>query len=252
MSRGVLIYCFDDGVNAYHRITNFCISLVKKNLRLPVTVITNAETADRIQGHDQLVITEPNKSNTRFYKDKIIPWYNLERVGAYELSPYKETILLDSDYFVYTDNLLELMDSEYDFLLHDQTHDLTNRTNFRYRDMSMISIVWATVIVFKKTEYCRKIFDMAKYVQNNYNYFCDLYRLDFRNYRNDYAFAIALKQISSSNKQHFIPSSMHMLPMDAQVLKIDSTGLTFKFDQSVNRITDQDVHVVNKEIAFND
>jgi hypothetical protein len=252
MSQGVLIYCFDDGVTAYHRITNFCISLVKKNLKLPVTVVTNVETADKIRGHDQTLIIENNKGNTRIYKNKIIPWYNLERIRAYELSPYNETILIDSDYFVYTDNLLELMKSRYDFLLHDQAHDLTNRNHFKNKDMSMIPIVWATVIMFKKNEYCKKIFEMTQHIQHNFDYFYNLYRINFRNYRNDYAFAIALKQISNSDKQHFIPSAMSMWPMDTQVIKIDNTGLTFRFNQSINAISNQDVHVLNKEIVFND
>lgn len=252
MSRGAIIYCFDVNGTNYHRITNFAISLIKKYLKLPVTVITNKETVGRIQGHNDQIVIENSAGNNRFYKDRTVPWYNLERTMAYELSPYDETILLDSDYLVYTDNLLELINTKYDFLLHDRAYDLTGRTDFRYADMSMIPIVWATVIVFKKTELARKIFEMAQYIQRNYRYFCDLYRLDFRNYRNDYAFAMALKQIAIFDKQHFIPSAMQMLPMNAKILKINDEGLTYQFNDSINAIAKQDVHVLDKEIIFHD
>jgi hypothetical protein len=251
MSAGVLIYCFNSEQVQYHRTTNFCIELIKKNLSLPVTVVTNSATKEQIKGADSLVVIDNQKNNIRFYKDKTIPWYNLERSSAYDHSPYDTTILLDADYFVYTDNLLAYVDSEREFLLHDRVHDLTNRDSFRYETKSMIPLVWATVTIFKKTPFVRKIFDMIQHIQQHYDYFCNLYRIDFRNFRNDYAFAIALHQLNGFTKQYFMPSAMAMLPMDTQIVKIDQNGLTFKHDKYINLISNHDVHVLDKEIPFN-
>ena len=251
MSAGVLIYCFNSEQVQYHRTTNFCIELIKKNLSLPVTVVTNSATKQHINGADSLVVIENQKNNQRFYKDKTIPWYNLERSSSYDHSPYDTTILLDSDYFVYTKNLLELIDSGYEFLLHNRVHDLTGRGRFEYNNSSMISLVWATVTVFKKTQRAKKIFDMIKHIQQNYSYFCKLYRIDFANFRNDYAFAMALNQIDGFNQQYFMPTAMSMIPTDTKVLKIDHTGIVFQYDKFVNLVTDQDVHVLDKEIPIN-
>ena len=251
MSTGVLIYCFNSEQVQYHRTTNFCIELIKKNLSLPVTVVTNSATKQHINGADSLVVIENQKNNQRFYKDKTIPWYNLERSSSYDHSPYDTTILLDSDYFVYTKNLLELIDSGYEFLLHNRVHDLTGRGRFEYNNSSMISLVWATVTVFKKTQRAKKIFDMIKHIQQNYSYFCKLYRIDFANFRNDYAFAMALNQIDGFNQQYFMPTAMSMIPTDTKVLKIDHTGIVFQYDKFVNLVTDQDVHVLDKEIPIN-
>ena len=251
MSTGVLIYCFNSEQVQYHRTTNFCIELIKKNLSLPVTVVTNSATKQHINGADSLVVIENQKNNQRFYKDKTIPWYNLERSSSYDHSPYDTTILLDSDYFVYTKNLLELIDSRYDFLLHNRVHDLTGRGRFEYNNSSMIPLVWATVTVFKKTERVKKIFNMIKHIQQNYSYFCKLYRIDFANIRNDYAFAMALNQLDGFNQQYFMPTAMSMIPTDTKVLKIDHTGIVFQYDKFVNLVTDQDVHVLDKEIPIN-
>jgi len=250
MSVGVLIYCFDSDQILYHRTTNFCIELIKKNLLLPVTVVTNSATKDHIKGADSFVVIDNQKNNIRFYKDKTIPWYNLERSLAYDYSPYDTTILLDSDYFVYTNNLLELINSDYEFLLHNRVHDLTGRGSFEYNNRSMIPLVWATVTVFKKTERVRKIFDMIKHIQKNYSYFCKLYRIDFANFRNDYAFAMALNQLDGFNQQYFLPTAMSMIPADTKVLKIDHTGIVFQYDKFVNLVTEQDVHVLDKEIPI--
>jgi hypothetical protein len=251
MSAGVLIYCFNSEQVQYHRTTNFCIELIKKNLSLPTTVVTNSATKEHIKGADSLVVIENQKNNIRFYKDKTIPWYNLERSSAYDHSPYDTTVLLDSDYFVYTKNLLELIDSHYEFLLHNRVHDLTGRGRFEYNNSSMIPLVWATVTVFKKTERVKKIFDMIKHIQQNYSYFCKLYRIDFANFRNDYAFAMALNQIDGFNQQYFMPTAMSMIPTDTKVLKIDHTGIVFQYDKFVNLVTEQDVHVLDKEIPIN-
>jgi len=251
MSVGVLIYCFDSDQLQYHHTANFCIQQIKRNLKLPVTVVTNSATQNSIQGADQTVIVENAQGNKRYYKNKLIPWYNLERAMAYDHSPYDTTILLDADYFVYTDNLLAYTNSDYEFLLHDRVHDLTNRNSFLYEKQSMIPLVWATVTVFKKTPFVRKVFDMIKHIQQNYDYFCNLYRIDFRNFRNDYAFAIALHQLNGFTTQYFMPSAMSMLPTDTQVIKIDHTGLVFKHDKFTNLISNQDVHVLDKEILFN-
>ena len=249
-SLGALIYCFNSDEVQYHHTANFCIQQIKRNLRIPVTVATNSNTADLILGADQIIRVENAMGNKRVYKGKQIAWYNLERAMAYDHSPYDTTILLDADYFIYTDNLLAYVDSDSDFLLHDRVHDLTNRDSFRYETKSMIPIVWATVTIFKKTAFARKIFDMIKHIQQHYDYFCNLYRIDFRNYRNDYAFAMALHQLNGFTKQYFMPSAMAMLPMDTQIVKIDQNGLTFKHDKYINLISNQDVHVLDKEIPI--
>jgi hypothetical protein len=214
-------------------------------------VVTNSATIDSIKGADSLTVMDNQKNNQRFYKDRTVPWYNLERSSAYEHSPYDNTILLDSDYFVYTNNLLELIDSDYEFLLHNRVHDLTGRGSFEYNNSSMIPLVWATVTMFKKTERVQKIFGMIKHIQQNYRYFCKLYRIDFSNFRNDYAFAMALNQLDGFNQQYFMPTAMSMIPTDTKVLKIDHTGVVFQYDKFVNLITEQDVHVLDKEILFN-
>lgn len=249
MTAGVLIYCFDTEAVKYHPTANFAIAQIKKHLGLPVTVVTDTDTQSHLQGQDNVVLIEPRTNNKRFYNNKSIPWLNLERVNAYEYSPYDVTILMDSDYFVYTDNLLQYINTAYDFLLHDKVYDATGRNSFNYDTKSIIPIVWATVTIFKKSAVAKNIFAMIKHVQKHYDYFCNLYRIEFQNYRNDYAFAIALNQLSGHTTA-FIPSAMAMLPSTTEIVKISESGITFKFDKEINLVT-QDVHVLNKEIPVN-
>lgn len=248
MSTGVLIYCFDTDKIAYHRTANFCIAQIHRYLNLPVTVVTNKNTQSHIKGTDSFVVIYNQTNNRRVYKGEMIDWYNLERARAYDYSPYDNTILIDSDYFVYSKKLLELANTDYDFLLHNRVYDLTGRNTFEYITRSLIPLVWATVVVFKKNQRVERIFETIKHIQNNYQHYCNLYRIDFRNFRNDYAFAMAMNQM---NVRDFVPTRMSMLPTDTDIVKINSDGVTFQWQDKISNIQGQDVHVLNKEIPFN-
>jgi len=247
MSAGVLIYCFDSEKIKYHTVTNFCIQQIKKHLNLPVTVVTNESTKKFLKDVDSTVVIENKSGNKRVYKNKTVDWFNLERAKSYEYTPYDTTILLDADYFVYTDNLLQFVDTGYDFLLHNKVHDLTGRNKFEYSSLSMLPIVWATVTIFKKNKTTENIFRLIQHIQNNYNYFCNLYRIDFKNFRNDYAFAIAMHQLNIKN---YIPVKMSMLPTDVDILEINDSSIKFRYADCVGMTEKQDVHILNKEIPI--
>jgi hypothetical protein len=185
------------------------------------------------------------KGNTKLGKE----WNNVDRHMAYELSPYDTTLVMDIDYFCLTDNLLQYMDSGYDFLIPNRVHDLTNRNTFEQRRWSMIPMVWATVFIFKKTQKAKRIFDMIKYVKKYYKYFNDMYRIVSKNFRNDYLFAMALQQINGFVGYEKLPFALPTLPPDCEVIKITDTGLAWKYNDQISYVENQDVHVLNKEVA---
>jgi hypothetical protein len=245
MTTGILLFCFDTDTCEYSRIANRCISLIQKNLDLPITVVTNNNTKEKLQHRDiSLKIFKNETGNLRGKKQ----WNNLDRCHAYDLSPYQNTILMDIDYLPYTNNLLEYIKVSEDFLIHDKIHDLTGKGVYDFRKRSIIPMLWATVIIFRKTARARNIFDMVKYVKKHYQYFCDLYKIDMRNFRNDYAFTIALNQINGNMQQSFLPGNLPTLPEVAKVQKITDEGVIFKYDDKIGYIRDQDVHVIDKEL----
>ena len=172
-------------------------------------------------------------------------WNQLERCHAYEHSPYDTTILMDCDYFCYTDNLLTYTNIDDDFLIHDKIHDLTGKGTYDFRENSTIPMLWATVIIFKKTNRAKRIFDMVKYIKQHYQHFCDMYRISFRNFRNDYAFSIAVNQINGNTQQKFLPGKIPTLPSLAKILEVKNRGIVFEYDDKINEIEDQDVHLIS-------
>tara|TARA_X000001382_G_scaffold130845_1_gene127243 strand:- start:2064 stop:2813 length:750 start_codon:yes stop_codon:yes gene_type:complete len=247
MTKGVLLFCFDTEHTKYHKILERSVGLIKKNLKLPITVVTNFSTFKQTAplGMVNYKFIEPETGNTKLGKS----WNNADRHMAYELSPYDHTLVLDIDYFCFSDNLLQLLDTNYDFLVPNMAYDLTNRNSFDHRKFSVIPMVWATVLVFKKSKKAKRIFDMVKYVKNWYAYFVDLYRLRTNNLRNDYVFAIALQQLNGFVGYDTFPFALSTLPPDCKIVQFDNNGLKWQCKDNIDFIAGQDVHVLNKEIA---
>lgn len=243
---GILLYCFNTESYRYDKIAAKTIPLLKKNLDLPVTVVTNFETYKKLPplGFVNYKFIEHQTGNSINGKQ----WHNLDRHRAYELSPYEKTILLDIDYFCYSDYLLTLAGTDQDFMVHDKVHDVTCNDSYRFSRNSMIPMVWATVIIFKKTPRAKAIFDMVKYVKERYGYFCDLYRIDFRNFRNDYAFAIALHQLGGFKGYETIPTKLPTLPASAKVTEVSDLHVAWNHQGRIGRISGNDLHVIDKGV----
>ncbi len=247
MSEGVLLFCFDTAHTKYHRILERCVSLIKKNICKDITVVTNFETFKKISpmGFINYKFIEPEIGNLKDGKE----WNNVDRHMAYELSPYDTTLVMDIDYFCFTDNLAKFFNTDYDFLVPDKAYDLSGRNSFDLRMWSMIPMVWATVLIFKKNDKVRKIFDTVKYIKKNYSYFNEMYRVYARNLRNDYLFAMALQQINGFVGYDKLPYALPTLPPDCEVVEITDEGLAWRYKDQISYVEHQDVHVLNKEIA---
>lgn len=247
MTQGVLLFCFNTSDVAYHRITDRCVTQINQYLNLPITVVTNQITMNQWNNPPAVnyVLIDNQIGNRRGSQN----WYNLDRCEAYRLSPYDTTLLMDIDYFCYTNNLLEYMNSTEDFLIHRDIHDLTGKGLYDFRNNSLIPMLWATVIVFRKTDRAKHIFNMVRYIKQHYQYFCSLYRIDFTNFRNDYAFSIAVNQMDGFNQQYFLPTRLPTLPSAARVTAFHDRGVEFEIDGKIGRTEYQDVHVLDKEIV---
>ena len=243
---GVLLYCFNTESYRYDKIAAKTIPLLRQHLGLEITVVTNDETRVHLPEQEGVTYMVIENQTGNYINQK--SWHNLDRHRAYELSPYEKTILLDIDYFCYSDYLLTLTNTDQDFMVHDKVHDVTGHDSYKFARNSMIPMVWATVIIFKKTPRTMAIFDMVKYVKERYSYFCDLYRIDFQNFRNDYAFAIALHQLGGFKGYETIPNRLPTLPAAAKVTEVSATHVSWNHQGRHGKIANNDLHVIDKGV----
>ena len=73
--------------------------------------------------------------------------------------------------------------------------------------------------------------------------------IDFKNFRNDYAFAIALHQLDGLVPTKKIPVSLPTLPAQAKVVKFDQESIVWELEDKTGIVYDTDVHVIDKGVA---
>jgi len=271
-SRGLLIFAFNTEKWDYVAMAAYTAKRAKQFLGLPTTLITNEESkpeGDLAKTFDQIVVVKADKNNIR---DHMI-WINKGRYQAYELSPYDETLLLDADYVINSDKLLTTFDLSDTFCCHNKT-DFLMYPNAPQETLSSYSYdtLWATVVMFKKSERARQIFETLKMVQENYSHYANIHSFIAGVYRNDYALTIALRIVNghSIEPSDYIPWNLvHVGKNTSVYAKYPDQPIPFsdgdpafntefivmfdnwqkgKIRKEYLEIYDLDFHVMNKEL----
>lgn len=246
-SKGIVLFAFNTNVD-YVTIADRASRLIAHNLKLPITLITDI-TSDPKFKYDQIVRIENDTENFRYDQTHgTLPWKNFGRYLAYELSPYDETILVDTDYLILTDGLLKLLDTGFDYKL---MHHSVTPVGPSYEMMGETSLpyVWATVVLFRKTKRARLFFNLIGRIQRNYRYYRALYNIRESNYRNDYAFAIANIILSgySINEDQGIPWRLFTIEEKIKSIVLDDNFLRIRHTDNAIVMPYQDIHIMDKE-----
>jgi hypothetical protein len=234
-SRGVVLFAYNTDAVDYVAIANKAARLIKHTLDLPTTIITDSEVVN-------------NFKNTRVGYANQTPWRNGGRYHAYELSPYDETILLDSDYLQLDRSLLTILDTTQDYRLIHNNHSPRQSMSGNMGELSL-DYVWATAVTFKRTEKTKLLFELVGRIQRNYGYYQKLYQITARNFRNDYAFAIANNILSgyTTDKTNGVPWTM--LTFDRLISQIDimPDKLIVREEAQAYVIPRQNIHIIDKD-----
>lgn len=250
-SRGVVLFAFNTAAVDYVKIAEQSARLIHHSLNLPVTLITDHGA---VTAHiDQTIIIENTLTNFRTGYAGGTPWRNGNRYQAYELSPYDETILIDSDYLMLDTSLLKILDTTDDYRLV-----FNNRLPKELIAASMgplsLNYVWATAITFKRTLKTELMFNLVGRIQRNYEYYRKLYHIKQRNFRNDYAFAIANHIVNGYTSDMLQGMPMTMLTFDALIkdININQHTLIVREQDQAHVIPQQNIHVMDKTFLQSD
>jgi len=247
MSKGILLFAFNNGNYNYYEMAVATAKRANYFLNLPVTIVTDSislpETQTYTFDHTILVSAQTDNANHNGI------WFNKGRYRAYELTPYDETILLDTDYLINSNTLLKLFDIYNDFMCHNKTSFLMF-PNLGQEVVSSYSFdtLWATVIAFKKTKRVEQIFQCLQMVQENYEHYGHIYKFITRPYRNDYGLTIALRIANGhiDNTQDYIPWPLIHANKEVTVYKDDTKFVVLK-DNKYIVVNDTDFHMMDKK-----
>lgn len=269
MTKGFLIFAQNNSDVDYCKIASYCARRLKKFIDLPVSIVTDSKDwllqsqPDAEKLFDKIITSFTDvKQKRRFFDgsmySKQLQWKNLSRVEAYDLTPYDQTIIIDSDYLVASDNLSKFFDQESDVSLFRNSYDLAqwrDTSSFNYLNDQSIPFYWATVVYFKKGQFAESFFNLLKHIRSNWGYYRLLYNIDSNVFRNDYAFSIAMHIMNGcidSNVGTLPGKKFYTLDRDI-LLEADDTKFKFLIEKEKYfgeyigvKLQDVDVHVMNK------
>jgi len=251
MNRGVLIFAHDNGDTPYTDLAAWSAQRIRRHLDLPVCLVTDVRPKNSHQ-FDHVVISDAEASSHR----RQFPWRNHGRFRAGELSPYDETLLLDADYVVCSDQLATLFDCDHDIVSMRWAYDITSlRTydNHNFFGRHRMPSAWATVVYWRRSTTAQQVFDMMGLIQQHWKHYADLYGLTDRKFRNDFALAIASNTVMG-HTGHWpqVPWGMANLETGCDLRQLDPDSFEIGYldqQQKSRRITirGMDFHAMNKK-----
>lgn len=238
-SRGIVAFANNTETTDYVSIATKTLSVASRILRIPYTIITD---------------NTHNNFNQRYDIDtgNFVQWNNFDRYSVYESSPYDETLVIDADYLVLDDNLKKIFDTEWDYLLQRNSYALTQEWPNTMGPNSL-PFIWATVFAFRKTHKAELFFNLVKRIQDNYGYYHSLFNIRERNYRNDYAFAIADYILNGYTVgTQSIPGNMLTVDQVIDSISVQDSRLVIKDKNRSYVIPRTNIHIMSKAYLQSD
>ena len=270
MSKGAFLIARNNGHIDYVKQAVFLAKRIKKYLNIPVTVATDSadylKDSFDIQVFDQIISLDyTSESNLRYFFDgaltkKTASFKNNNRASVYNLSPYDETLLMDTDYVISNSLLKTVFDSSADFLIYKKSNDIAkvrDESEFDKISDTSVDFYWATVVYFRKTDTNRIFFNLVSHIEQEWNHYRRVYQITSSLFRNDFAFSIAIHIMNGFQSGNFaqqLPGSM-MYTTDKDVLyKMTEDEMMFLVEKkdylgeyTALNTKGQTIHVMNKQ-----
>jgi hypothetical protein len=269
MSKGAFLIARNNGHIDYVKQAVFLAKRIKQYLDIPVTVATDSvdylESTFGTDDFDQVIQLEyTQESNTRYFFDgalskKTASFKNNNRASVYDLTPYDETLLMDTDYIISNDLLKSCFTSKSDFLIYKKSNDIAkvrDESEFDKISDTSVDFYWATVVFFRKTETNKTFFNLVAHIEQEWNHYRRVYQITSSLFRNDFAFSIAIHIMNGFQTGNFaqqLPGSM-LYTIDRDILwqlKEDKMMFLVEKKDYLGEYTalttvGQNIHVMNK------
>jgi len=259
MSKGVLLIANNNADIDYVSQACYSAKRIKKHLKLPVSLVTDSPDLFKTtykkyrRRFDKIISYKDDLISTRMYKDgalfsNTLDFKNTSRVSSYDLTPYEETLVLDTDVIIFNDVFLKCFDQNNDILMYRKSIDVSPfRSSTEFERVSDVGIdfFWATCVYFKKSDKSKMFFDLTKHIKENWNHYRLIYNISSQLYRNDFVFSIAAHTLNGFTSGSFVKEMPGLLLYSTDRDEI----ITLTDNQTVlvvQKTTESEVNVVVK------
>tara|TARA_B100001287_G_C22686502_1_gene534075 strand:+ start:12902 stop:13744 length:843 start_codon:yes stop_codon:yes gene_type:complete len=217
MTRGVLLFATNNTSINYVKQAHFLATRIRKFMGLPTSIVTSTdiekqypEWANDFDHIEYSNLMFHNATRKRYadgdLSDKIMPFYNKNRSYAYDVTPYSETLVMDTDFVICNDILNNCFEQQKDVMLYKDANHVgiwRNTPEFERISDTSIDFYWATVFFFRKTNVTKIFFDLIKHIEQNYMHYRNMYQFKTTTFRNDFAFSIAVHIMNGYQRGNF-------------------------------------------------
>lgn len=272
MSKGVLLFANNNSNIDYIKQAVFCAKKIKEHLNLDVALCTDnpayliskypfyKKYIDTVIEHTIKEAHQTRKFHDGTMSHRSLVWNNFTRSNAWDITPFEETIVMDTDVIVGNDLLKYCFESNEDFLMDKDVFDINpdRPEPYAYERISDRSIYmyWATIFYFKKNKTTKFYFDLVNHVKENWHFYRLIYQIPDKVYRNDFAFSIAvhiLNGFQTRNWPNPLPGNIYFTNDKDVLHDFKDNKCTFLLDKrkwlghyTLGSIKDCTVHVMNK------
>ena len=276
-SRGFMMFAYNNEQLDYTQLAIVAAYAVKKYMPgMPVVLVTNQMSVDQCRERhgeeimraawDDIVMTNPDyQQNIRLHHDGAYNSFNAQFTNTnkhdiYNLSPFNETILIDTDYLCGNDNLAKLFGGQHSVAMYRDAINLRCEepyTTERWLHYAGIRMWWSTVVYWRKSEEAQHFFNVWSSVKQHWEYYRYLYKFPGSLYRTDYAASIAAHLSDGWQDGGFIgriPLPMRYQDQRDDVVKILGpnhwvmlSNLPEEWKNVAVEIRGEDVHMMNKK-----
>ena len=255
MTTGALIFAFDNEQTDYVSMAAWSAKNIHRHLGIPVAVVTDYESP--VGDFDYVINTQAHGGGQRYFSDydTNVTWHNTNRMDAYKLSPWDQTLVLDADYVVASNHLSSILKSRQDFLCYRWARDVTGLQTFEdlnYFGNHRMPMWWATVMMFRRGNSAELLFDTMQMVRDNWTHYRNLYKNPVATYRNDHALSIALNTLNGHTLcVDAIPGTLASLTPEHRLTQLDADSYRVDFSTPDKKsrwiMLTQDFHAMGKQ-----
>ena len=112
--------------------------------------------------------------------------------------------------------------------------------------------VWATAVLFRKTNRAKQFFNLVKMIQENYSYYVKLYSIYHVQYRNDFAFTIVNYMMNGYNiGDNYFTETLYSFEKPITSIKKQGTEIVVRNQEKSYVMHNTDLHIHDKRFLEN-
>lgn len=252
MTQGFLLFAHNNEEIDYALLASWCARRIGKHLNKPVSLVADVATVAGLGKNkkyfDKIILSDVSLNQKRRYCDRFLNFNNYDRSHAWDLTPYDETMVIDTDIVIQSNVMNNVWNNYYDIMICASSIDaVTHKVEkeFDYLNETSIKFYWATQFYFRKTQDSRVFFETCKWIRKNYIWLSRVYDIDPGLLRNDYVWSIAVHMLNQ--KQSLPWTLLHTTYRTNLYSMTNQEVIIYQPGYAAKKIKKQDIHVMHKD-----